>query len=121
MAILHPHHQSAAAPCAEAKAKAKAKAKANAKAKAQAKAKANTQAKAKAISAIQKPLVSPSVGRLYITKVTQQSYIQYRTDDGKLRLHVGLGAGSCPYHKTVVVDLAVWVAKNPKASLHQVL
>ena len=65
-------------------------------------------------------LVSLSLGRLYITRGTHQSYIQYKTDDGKKRLLVGIGAASCSNHKTVVTDLAERVAQHPKASLHQV-
>ena len=78
---------------------------------------AKAKPKAKANSAPQNALVSSVFGRLYITRGTCKSYIQY---DGKFKLLTGLNGASCPNHQTAVEDLAAWVAKNPKAPLAQV-
>ena len=85
------------------------------------KAKAKAKTKGKATSAPQDALVSSVFGRLYITRGTCKRYIQYKTDDGKLKLLTGLNGASCPNHKTAVAVLAAGVAKHPKASLAQVI
>ena len=82
---------------------------------------AKAKPKAKANPVPQDALVSSVFGRLYMTRGRDKSYIQYKTDDGKLNLLTGLNEASCPKHQTAVADLAAWVAKNPKASLAQVI
>lgn len=65
--------------------------------------------------------VSKDFGRLFITKASMQSYIQFRDGEGRKRLLVAVTAHTSLEHQNIIMKLAEWVGKRTGLTKDKVL